>query len=94
MSVAANSALRNVALSAGCLAIAVFILASNIRSRGSPSDLAVVTGTLNEWSVLGNGKTLRFSFEGDRRDYRVDPTYFRDAMSQNVPSEFQEGRES
>jgi hypothetical protein len=91
MALASSPAIRNVVVSAGCLAVAIFVLASNIRGRESQSDLAVATGTLNEWSVLASGKTLRFSFDGDHRDYRVDPTYFRDAMSQKVPSEFRRG---
>lgn len=91
MSLSGNSAIRNAAVSAGCLAIAVFILASNIQGRGTPADLVRVTGILNEWSVLGSGKTLRFSFDDDHRDYRVDPIYFRDAMSQRVPGEFRRG---
>jgi hypothetical protein len=91
MPLAGNSALRNVGISFACLAISVFILVSNRYSRGVPRDVAVASGVLNEWSVIGSGKTLRFSFEGDRRDYRVDPIYFRGAMNKKVPDEFRKG---
>jgi hypothetical protein len=91
MSARGNSALRNVALSAGFLVIALFVQVSNIRGRGAPADLGVVAGTLKEWSVIGSGKTLRFTINDDFRDYRVDPVHFRSAMDQRVPIEFRTG---
>jgi hypothetical protein len=91
MSLPGDPALRNAAISFVCLAISVFMLVSNRHGRGVPTDLVVASGVMNEWAVIGSGKTLRFSFEGDRRDYRVDPVYFRGAMNQKVPSGFRRG---
>lgn len=91
MSLARKSALRNVGISLVCLAIAVFMLVSNRHSRGVPPNLGVASGVMKDWSVIGSGKTLRFTFEGDHRDYRLDPILYREAMNQKVPSEFRKG---
>ena len=83
--------LKNFLLATAFLAMVIFVLASNARARTGRDDLAKFTGNLVEWSVVSAGKTLRFSLEGGRADFRLDPKYFRDSLKRRVPSEFRKG---
>ena len=83
--------LKNLLLSTAFLAMVIFVFASNARERTGRDELAKFTGNLVEWSVVGAGSTLRFSLEGGRADFRLDPKYFRDALKRRVPSAFRKG---
>ena len=82
----------------GCLAIFIAAMTYaaffNWTHRARPDQQAVVRGRLIEWSERRGSKgarTLRFTIDGYRGDFRIDPSIFRDVMNWQMPIGFVPG---
>jgi hypothetical protein len=82
---------KNFVASTVLLTVAIVMLVSNTGGRAERGEFGKFSGNLIEWSVAGRDPFFRFSLEGNRADFRLDPMYFRDVLNRRVPSEFRKG---
>lgn len=85
---------RTLAILAIFIAATIFVAFFNWTHRTRPEQQTAVRGQLVEWSELRGskgGRTPRFTINGYRGDFRIDPSIFRDVMHRQMPIGFVPG---